>query len=112
MTMAKEMGVKIANGSDPSSATRHGRNAVELEAMTKRGLTPIDAIRAASINAADLLGWSDKVGTLEVGRFADLIAIEGDPTVDINTLQKVYFVMKGGRVIKNEIVGRGVQTPN
>jgi len=101
MTMAKEMGIKIADGSDASDATRHGRNALELEAMTNRGLTPIDAIRAATINAADLLGWSDKVGALEVGMFADLIAVEGDPTVDIKTLQKVDFVMKGGQLVKN-----------
>jgi len=102
MTMAKEMGVEIADGSDPSDATRHGRNALELEAMTNRGLTPIEAIRAATVNAADLLGWSDKVGSLKVGMFADLIAVEGDPTVDIKTLQKVDFVMKGGRVVKND----------
>lgn len=110
MTMAKEIGVKIADGSDPSAASRHGQNALELEAMTKRGLTPIEAIRAATISAADLLGWSDKVGTLEVGKFADLIAVEGDPTVDIKTLQKTTFVMKGGQVIKDNVAGSDAQT--
>lgn len=109
MTMAKEIGVKIADGSDPSAASRHGQNALELEAMTKRGLTPIEAIRAATISAADLLGWSDKVGTLEVGKFADLIAVEGDPTVDIKTLQKTTFVMKGGQVIKDNVAGSDAQ---
>jgi imidazolonepropionase-like amidohydrolase len=110
MTMAKQIGVKIANGSDPSDASRHGQNALELEAMTKRGLTPIEAIRAATVSAADLLGWSDKVGSLEVGMYADLIAVQGDPTVDIKTLQKAAFVMKGGKVIKNDVVGSGART--
>jgi imidazolonepropionase-like amidohydrolase len=110
MTMAKGIGVKIADGSDPSNASRHGQNALELEAMVKRGLTPIEAIRAATISAADLLGWSDKVGVVEVDKFADLIAVEGDPTVDITNLQRVAFVMKGGKVIKNDVVGSAAQT--
>jgi imidazolonepropionase-like amidohydrolase len=102
MSMAKEIGVKIADGSDASAARSHGQNARELEAMTERGLTPIESIRAATISAADLIGWPDKVGAVEVGLFADLIAVEGDPTTDIRVLQKVVFVMKGGKVIKNE----------
>lgn len=100
MATAKELGVKIADGSDASRADSHGKNALKLEAMTKRGLTPIEAIRAATISAADLTGWSDKVGDLEPGKFADLIAVNGDPTVDIKVLQNVVFVMKGGKVIK------------
>ena len=103
MHMAKELGVKIADGSDASSVARHGKNAGELEAMTQRGLTPIEAIRAATFSAADLIGWSDKVGDLEVGKFADLIAVDGDPTVDITVLQKVVFVVKGGRVVKDRV---------
>ena len=102
---AKELGVKIANGSDPAAADRHGRNAVELEAMTRRGLTALEAIRAATISAADLIGWADDVGAVEGGRFADLIAVQGDPIADITVLQHVKFVMKGGRVIKNELAG-------
>ena len=105
MTMAKELGVKIADGSDPADADSHGQNALELEAMTKRGLTPIEAIRAATTSAADLIGWSDKVGAIEVGLFADLVAVNGDPTVDINVLRRPSFVMKGGKVIKNEVEG-------
>jgi imidazolonepropionase-like amidohydrolase len=102
MSMAKEIGVKIADGSDAADARSHGRNAVELEAMTKRGLTPIEAIRAATISAADLIGWSGKVGALDQGMYADLIAVEGDPLADIKVLQKTSFVMKGGRVIRND----------
>lgn len=103
ISMAEEIGVKIADGSDPSSPGRHGRNAQELEAMTKRGLTPIEAIRAATVSAADLIGWSEKVGTIEPGKLADIIAVQGDPTVDIKALQKVVFVMKGGLTIENDI---------
>jgi imidazolonepropionase-like amidohydrolase len=109
MSMAKEIGVKIADGSDPSDASRQGRNALELEAMTKRGLTPLEAIRAATVSAADLIGWTDKVGAVETGLFADLIAVQGDPTVDIQVLQKVVFVLKGGKVITNDIAGASPQ---
>jgi imidazolonepropionase-like amidohydrolase len=69
--------------------------------MVKYGLTPMQAIQSATVNAADLLGWSDQVGSLEPGRFADLIAVEGDPLKDVTTLEHVKFVMKGGQVIKN-----------
>ena len=100
---AKELGVKIANGSDPDSIERHGRNAEELEAMTRRGLSSLEAIRAATTTAADLIGWPGEVGAIEVGKFADLIAVNGDPIADITVLQHVGFVMKGGRIIKNEL---------
>jgi imidazolonepropionase-like amidohydrolase len=110
MSMAKEIGVKIADGSDASDASSHGLNAVELEAMTQRGLSPIEAIRAATISAADLIGWTDKVGVVEPGLFADLIAVQGDPTVDIHVLQKVTFVMKGGKVIRSDITGASPQS--
>ena len=102
---AKELGVKIADGSDPASVERHGKNAEELEAMTRRGLTTLEAIRAATTTAADLIGWAKDVGTIEVGKFADLIAVQGDPIADIAVLQRVKFVMKSGRIIKNEIAG-------
>jgi len=103
---AKSLGVKIAAGFDPASAEEHGRNATELAAMTKRGLTPLEAIRAATINAAELLSWQDKVGTLEAGHYADLIAVDGDPLADVTVLQHVNFVMKGGTVVKDSTVGR------
>ncbi len=68
----------------------------------KLGMTPLAAIQTATVNASDLLGWKDKVGTLEPGKFADMIAVDGDPTKDVTTLEHVKFVMKGGSVYKNE----------
>jgi imidazolonepropionase-like amidohydrolase len=101
--MALTLGVKIAAGFDAAEAEGQGKNANELVALTKRGVSAQDAIRAATINAAELLSWQDKVGVLEPGHYADLIAVEGDPLQDITVLQKVKFVMKGGEVA-NEVV--------
>jgi len=70
--------------------------------MVKLGLTPLQSIQAATVNAADLIGWSDRVGTLEPGKFADIIAVEGDPLADVHTLENVRFVMKGGEVVKSQ----------
>jgi imidazolonepropionase-like amidohydrolase len=98
---AKALGLKIANGSDSARAELHGRNADELVAMTKRGLTPIEAIRAATTIAAELLAWPDRVGSVAAGKYADLIAVEGDPLGDVTVLRNVKFVMKGGKVIRN-----------
>ena len=100
--MARSLGVRIANGSDPSSSDRHGRNAEELIAMTKRGLSALEAIRSATTSAADLLGMSDDVGAVEVGKYADFIAVDGNPVDDVRALLHVRFVMKGGRIFKNE----------
>jgi imidazolonepropionase-like amidohydrolase len=100
--IARELGVKIANGFDPSSAEDHGHNAHEIIAMTKLGLPPIEAIRAATITAADLLGWQGKVGSIEAGYYADIIAVSGDPLADMAELEHVKFVMKGGVVVRNE----------
>lgn len=104
--IARELGVRIANGFDPSSAESHGQNAHEIIAMTKLGLTPMEAIRAATTTAAELMGWEDKVGSIEAGKFADIIAVTGDPLTDITELERVKFVMKGGVVAKNEIAHR------
>jgi len=98
---AKSLGVKIAAGFDPASPEAHGKNATELAAMVKRGLTPLEVIQATTINAAELLGWQDKMGALESGHYADLIAVDGDPLADITVLQHVKFVMKGGVVVKD-----------
>ncbi len=94
-------GVKVAFGTD-AAVYPHGLNAHEFAVMVKLGLTPLQSIQAATINAADLLGWSDKIGMLEAGKWADIIAVDGDPLQDVTTLEKVKFVMKGGEVVKNE----------
>jgi imidazolonepropionase-like amidohydrolase len=70
--------------------------------MVEMGLTPLQAIQAGTINAADLLGWSDRVGTIEAGKFADLVAVDGEPIANVRVLENPRFVMRGGGVIKNE----------
>jgi imidazolonepropionase-like amidohydrolase len=94
-------GVKVALGTD-ASVYPHGMNAHELGVYVKLGLKPVEAIRTATVNAADLLGWGDKVGTVEPGKWADVIAVDGDPTRDVTVLEHVKFVMKAGTVYKNE----------
>jgi imidazolonepropionase-like amidohydrolase len=93
-------GVKVGFGTD-AAVYPHGLNAHEFAVMVKLGLTPLQAIQAATINDADLLGWSDKVGTLEPGKWADIVAVDGDPLADVTTLERVKFVMKGGEVVRN-----------
>ena len=89
-------GVKIAFGTD-AGVSKHGRNADEFELMVKYGMTPAAALQAATVNAADLLGLQADVGTIEPGMRADLIAVDGDPLVDVTVLKRVPFVMKDGR---------------
>jgi imidazolonepropionase-like amidohydrolase len=98
---AFQAGAKIAYGTD-AGVYPHGDNARQFGKMVEWGMQPLDAIRAATLNAADLIGWSDKVGSLEKGRLADLIAVDGDPLSDVKTLEKVKFVMKGGVVARND----------
>src|SRR5712675_2036219 len=93
-------GVKVGFGTD-AAVYPHGLNAHEFAVMVKLGLTPLQAIQAATINDADLLGWSDKIGTIEAGKWADIVAVDGDPLADVTTLERVKFVMKGGEVVKN-----------
>jgi imidazolonepropionase-like amidohydrolase len=93
-------GVKIAFGTD-AGVSKHGRNADEFELMVRHGMTPAAAVHAATVNAADLLGLSAEVGSLEPGKRADLIAVEGDPLKDVTVLKRVAFVMKDGRVHKD-----------
>jgi imidazolonepropionase-like amidohydrolase len=95
-------GVKIGMGTD-AAVYPHGLNAHELAVYVKLGLSPLQAIQTATINDADLLGWSNKIGTIEPGKFADIIAVDGDPLQDITALQHVKFVMKSGQVYKNEL---------
>ncbi|MFB3813655.1 MAG: amidohydrolase family protein [Terriglobales bacterium] len=94
-------GVKIALGTD-AAVYPHGLNAHELATYVRLGLTPMQAIQTATVNAAELLGWADRVGSVEPGKWADIIAVDGDPAQDVTTLQQVRFVMKGGTVYKNE----------
>ncbi len=98
--VADELGVEIASGFDADSPQTQGKNAHELVALTVVGMTPLQAIQAATVKASELIGWQDRIGTIEVGKFADLIAVDGDPISDITTLEKVKFVMKGGKVVK------------
>ena len=93
----------MAAGFDASGPAGQGKNANELVALTKHGLTPWEAIQAATANAAELLSWQDKVGALEPTLYADAIAVEGDPLTDIRELERVKFVMKGGAVVKDEM---------
>jgi len=95
---AVEAGVRIAFGTD-SGTYPHGMNANQFASMVKYGMTPMDAIRTATIDAAELLGWRDRVGALEPGLLADLVAVEGDVMNDVDLLTNVAFVMKGGRAV-------------
>jgi len=101
LQQAMALGVKIASGFDASTPELQGKNASELIAMNKRGMPRLEVIRAATLNAAELLSWQDRVGALEPGKFADLIAVDGDPLTDLTVLQQVKFVMKGGTVVKD-----------
>jgi len=94
-------GVKIAFGTD-AGVSKHGRNADEFELMVKHGMTPMQAIAAATVNAADLLGLSKEVGSIEPGKSADIIAVSGDPLTDVKTLKSVGFVMRAGVVHKGQ----------
>jgi len=95
---AFKAGVKVAFGTD-AAVYPHGLNAREFAVMVKLGMTPMQSIQAATVNAADLLGWSDRVGSIEAGRFADIIAVNGDPIADVTVLEHVAFVMKSGQVV-------------
>jgi imidazolonepropionase-like amidohydrolase len=101
--LSMSLGIKIASGFDASGIAGQGKNANELVALVHHGLPILDAIRAATVNAGELMGWQDRVGAIETGKFADLIAVQGDPLSDITVLQQVKFVMKEGTVVKNQL---------
>ena len=105
---AVAIGVPIAAGSDEyyqeGKRTRGESSTLIYEAYRESGMTPWQIIQAATVNAAELLGWDDRIGSVEQGKFADIIATSGDPSQDITELEKVKFVMKGGEVVRNELV--------
>ncbi len=102
---AVKAGVRMAFGTD-GGVYPHGDNAKQFAYMVQYGMTPMQAIQAATVNAAELIGWKDRVGTIEVGKYADLIAVSGNPLADIRALETVGFVMKGGAVVKNQLTAR------
>ena len=99
-------GIKVALGTD-AAVYPHGLNAHELDVYVNQfGMKPLAALQTGTLNAADLMGWSDKVGSLDPGKWADIIAVNGDPLQDVRILQHVSFVMKAGVVYKNESAAR------
>ena len=99
-------GVRIAFGTD-SGVYPHGRNAIQLRYMVRYGMTPLTALRSATVVAAELMGWQDRVGSLAPGRYADLLAVPGDPLdapdgSGLDALMVPAFVMKGGAVVVDQ----------
>lgn len=97
---ALQGGARMAFGSD-AGVYPHGDNGKQFLYMVKYGMTPMQAIQSATINGADLLGWKNKVGSIQVGKYADIIAVSEDPLTDVTALTKIRFVMKNGQVFKN-----------
>jgi imidazolonepropionase-like amidohydrolase len=103
---AYKAGVKIAFGTD-AGVYKHGMNWMEFGNMIEAGMKPMDAIKSATINAADLLGEKDKLGSIEVNKLADIVAVDGDPLIDSKVFGKVVFVMKDGVVYKISAMEKG-----
>jgi len=104
MAKAFRAGVRVALGTD-AGVYPHGQNGGEFWSMVELGLTPTQALQSGTVNAAELMGWTDRIGVIREGMFADMVAVKGDPLSDIRLLQRVQFVMKDGVVYKNEISG-------
>ena len=98
---AYKSGVKIAFGTD-AGVYAHGKNYIEFQYMVEAGMPPMEAIKAATTSAADLLGMSNKIGSISTGKFADIIAVDGDPIKDIKTMKNIAFVMKEGKSYSNQ----------
>ena len=100
-------GVKFAAGSDMCwfypGKTRGQASATIFANLHDAGMPPLDILRAVTTSAAEMLGWQDRVGAVEPGKFADLVAVAGDPIADITELERVRFVMKDGRVVRNDL---------
>jgi imidazolonepropionase-like amidohydrolase len=95
-------GVKVALGTD-AGVYPHGLNGGEFWSMVELGLTPVQSLQAGTVNAADLLGWTERIGSITPGKFADIVAVRGNPLEDVTLLQHVVFVMRDGVVYKNEL---------
>jgi len=110
---ARTPGMKIMMGSGADGSTYvHGSQALDFEALVKRGgLTSARAIQGGTIVNAEALGWRDRIGSVEKGKYADIIAVAGDPLADITELQRVRFVMKGGKVIRDDFTGAAAAGP-
>jgi imidazolonepropionase-like amidohydrolase len=102
---AYQAGDRLIFGTD-AGVYPHGDNAKQFAKMVEWGMKPMESIQAATIAAAALLGWSDSVGTLEPGRYADIVAVKGDPTTDVRLLETISFVMKGGVVVRHDVASR------
>jgi imidazolonepropionase-like amidohydrolase len=105
---ANTKGLRIMVGSGADGATfAHGTQALEFEMLVKHGgFTPARAIQSGTMVNAEALGWLDRIGSIEKGKYADIVAVSGDPLADITELQRVKFVMKGGKVIKNDVASQ------
>jgi imidazolonepropionase-like amidohydrolase len=99
--LAISRGLKISFGSGVGPFP-HGTQAAEFAYLVKYGMSPSQAIQSATTVAAEMMGWQDRVGSIEKGKFADIIAVSGDPLKDITELERVKFVMKGGQVIRDD----------
>ena len=104
-TAAATKGMKMMMGSGCDGETYvHGTQALDFEMLVKHGgLTPVRAIQAATTINAEVLGWQDQIGTIQKGKYADVVAVSGDPLADITELKRVKFVMKGGKMVRNEL---------
>jgi imidazolonepropionase-like amidohydrolase len=102
ITNARAAHIKIASGFDAAEDDEQGRNADEIVELVKLGLTPAEAIAAATTTASEVMGWQTKVGSLEPGKYADIIAVTGDPLQDVSALRHVIFVMKGSHQVHLE----------
>lgn len=103
---AVQAGEKLAYGTD-AGVYPHGGNARQFAKQVEWGMSPLQAIRSATVNAADLIGWKDKVGAIKPGYYADMIAVAGDPLADVTRLEHVGFVMKGGKVVRGDELQAG-----
>jgi imidazolonepropionase-like amidohydrolase len=110
---ALKAGAKIAFAVNASGAhgkqpgPYHGEETVEFAVMVEYGMTPLQAIRSATSVAAENIGWGDRVGSIEKGKYADFVAVSGNPANDVTELERVKFVMKGGQVFRNDLAGSG-----